>query len=122
MPSAEQKLQINESKASRFDFDMVAGSYDSWYAGRRAACYDRLEKKLIASLLPADGEGKKLLEIGCRTGHWSGFFSEYGFEVTGLDISERMINAALQKRQNRTNEHPRYRRQPGGFRKPAKGL
>jgi len=97
MPSAERRLQINESKASRFDFDLLAGSYDNWYAGRRGAMYDRLEKKLIADFLSAEAEGKKLLEVGCGTGHWSRFFSECGFEVTGLDISERMINAALQK-------------------------
>jgi SAM-dependent methyltransferase len=100
MRSAEQKLEINESNesnASRFDFDLLADSYDDWYAGRRGAMYDRLEKKLIADLLPAKAEGKKLLEVGCGTGHWSRFFSEYGFDVTGLDTSERMINAALQK-------------------------
>jgi len=97
MRSAERKLQINESKASRFDFDLLADGYDNWYAGRRGAMYDRLEKKLITHLLPAGAEGKKLLEVGCGTGHWCRFFSEYGFEVTGLDVSERMINAALQK-------------------------
>jgi SAM-dependent methyltransferase len=97
MPSVKRKLQANESKASRFDFDRVAGSYDSWYAGRRGAMYDRLEKKLIANFLPAKTEGKRLLEIGCGTGHWSRFFSQCGFKVTGLDISERMINIALQK-------------------------
>ncbi len=88
---------MNESKASRFDFDLLADSYDNWYAGRRGAMYDRLEKKLIVDFLPAKAEGKKLLEVGCGTGHWSRFFREYGFEVTGLDTSERMINAALQK-------------------------
>ena len=97
MPSAERKLQAYESKASRFDFDRVAGSYDSWYADRRGAMYDRLEKKLIGNFLPTETEGKKLLEIGCGTGHWSRFFSKCGFEVTGLDISERMVNTALQK-------------------------
>ncbi|KPK75894.1 MAG: hypothetical protein AMJ79_09305 [Phycisphaerae bacterium SM23_30] len=97
MPSAEQKLKINKSKASRFDFDLIADSYDNWYAGRRGAMYDRLEKKIIAELLPAAAEGEKLLEVGCGTGHWSEFFSEYGFEVTGLDVSERMINAAWRK-------------------------
>jgi len=97
MLSAEWKLQINELKASRFDFNLVADSYDSWYAGRRGAMYDRLEKKLITSLLPAKAGGKKLLEVGCGTGHWSRFFSEFGFRVTGVDISERMINAALEK-------------------------
>ena len=97
MPSAEQKQQINKSKASRFDFGLVAGSYDSWYAGRRGAMYDRLEKKLITDYLPAEAEGKKLLDVGCGTGHWSSFFSEYGFEVTGVDISERMIEIAKNK-------------------------
>ena len=97
MPSAKRKLHINESKASRFDFDLLAGSYDGWYAGMRGAMYDRLEKKAISRYLPSNPKGKKLLEVGCGTGHWSRFFSEYGFEVTGLDVSERMINAALQK-------------------------
>ena len=97
MPWAEQKLQINESKASRFNFGLVAGSYDNWYAGRRGMMYDRLEKKLITDFLPAEAEGKKLLEVGCGTGHWSRFFSQCGFEVAGLDISERIINTARQK-------------------------
>ncbi len=97
MPSAERKLQITESKASRFNFDLLADSYDSWYAGRRGAMYDRLEKKLIADFLPAKAEGKKLLEVVCGTGHWSVFFSEHGFEVTGVDVSERMIDIAKNK-------------------------
>jgi len=97
MPSAEQKLMTDKSKASRFDFDLVASSYDSWYASRRGAMCDRLEKKLVANFLPAEAEGKKLLDVGCGTGHWSRFFSEYGFEVTGVDVSERMINIAENK-------------------------
>jgi len=97
MPSVERKLHANGSKASRFNFDRVAGSYDRWYADGRGAMYDRLEKNLIANFLPAKAEGKRLLEIGCGTGHWSRFFSQCGFEVTGLDISERIINTALQK-------------------------
>jgi SAM-dependent methyltransferase len=93
----ERKLQANECTASRFDFNRIAASYDSWYASQQGAMYDRLEKELIANFLPAEAEGKKLLEIGCGTGHWSQFFSQCGFEVTGLDISEGMINTALQK-------------------------
>jgi len=97
MPSAEQKLETDKLKASRFDFDLTASSYDRWYTSRRGAMYDRLEKKVITQYLPNNTRGKKLLEVGCGTGHWSRFFSEYGFEVTGIDFSERMINAALQK-------------------------
>jgi ubiquinone/menaquinone biosynthesis C-methylase UbiE len=59
--------------------------------------YDRLEKKAIGRHLPPSTKGKKLLEVGCGTGHWSQFFSKYGFEVTGVDVSERMIDIAKSK-------------------------
>jgi SAM-dependent methyltransferase len=97
MPSVERKLQINESKASGFDFDLIADSYDSWYAGRRGAMYDRLEKKAIIRYIPTHAKGEKLLEVGCGTGHWSRFFSENGFEVTGVDVSRQMIDIAKSK-------------------------
>lgn len=97
MPSAKQELQINDSKASRFDFDLIADSCDSWYAGRRGVMYDRLEKKAIIRFLTPHVRGEKLLEVGCGTGHWSRFFSEYGFEVTGVDVSQRMIDVAKSK-------------------------
>lgn len=97
MNLAEDTNFMLQQSASYFNFDEAANSYDSWCADRRGAMYDRLEKKLIANFLPTETEGKKLLEIGCGTGHWSRFFSQCGFEITGLDISERMVNTALQK-------------------------
>ena len=59
--------------------------------------YDRLEKKAIVRYLSPHAKGEKLLEVGCGTGHWSRFFSEYGFEVTGVDVSQRMIDIAKSK-------------------------
>jgi len=97
MNLAEDINFMLQQSASYFNFDEVANSYDSWYGDRRGAIYDRLEKKLIANFLATGTEGRKLLEIGCGTGHWSRFFSQLGFEVTGLDISEAMINIARQK-------------------------
>jgi len=97
MNLAEDINFMLQQSASYFNYDEVANSYDSWYTDRRGAMYDRLEKKLIANFLSSETEGRKLLEIGCGTGHWSRFFSQLGFEVTGLDISERMINTALEK-------------------------
>ena len=84
-------------KPSLFDFDLLANKYDSWYETAKGQMYDRLEKKAISHYLPPSAKGKKLLEVGCGTGHWSRFFSEYGFEVTGVDISERMIDIAKSK-------------------------
>ncbi len=84
-------------KQSRFNFDLSANKYDLWYESAKGRMYDRLEKKAISRYLQLRARGKKLLEVGCGTGHWSRFFSECGFEVTGVDISERMINIARAK-------------------------
>lgn len=97
MPLANSNLQIKTKKWTRFDFDFVADTYDQWYETTEGAMYDHLEKKAISKYLPRNVQGKKLLEVGCGTGHWSKFFSKFGFEVTGVDISERMINVAQSK-------------------------
>ena len=85
------------NKSSRFDFDAVADKYDKWYETVEGAMYDRLEKKAVSRYLRQNAQERKLLEVGCGTGHWSQFFSDCGFEVTGVDISERMINIAQNK-------------------------
>ena len=82
---------------SIFDFDTIADEYDLWYESAEGAMYDRLEKKAISRYLPKKVRGIKLLEIGCGTGHWSQFFSECGFEVTGVDVYQRMIKIAQNK-------------------------
>jgi len=94
---AETNLKVAIEKSSRFDFDAVANEYDQWYKSAKSRMYDRLEKKAVRRYLPPSAKGKKLLEVGCGTGHWSRYFSEYGFEVTGVDISERMIDIAKSK-------------------------
>jgi ubiquinone/menaquinone biosynthesis C-methylase UbiE len=97
MPWVNNNLQMAIEKSSRFDFDFLTNEYDSWYESAKGRMYDRLEKKAFGRYLMPSDRGKKLLEVGCGTGHWSRFFSEYGFEVTGVDISERMIDTAKSK-------------------------
>jgi ubiquinone/menaquinone biosynthesis C-methylase UbiE len=97
MPLVRGNLQVMTEKQPRFDFDLLADKYDSWYESAEGKMYDRLEKKAISRYLQSNAKGKKLLEVGCGTGHWSRFFSECGFEVTGVDISERMIDIARTK-------------------------
>jgi len=38
-----------------------------------------------------------MLELGCGTGHWTQFFCEEGFQVTGVDESEAMLERARAK-------------------------
>jgi len=89
--------QNHTAEQSRFDFDTVAEKYDGWYNTPVGAMYDKLEKRAISRYLGRDGHGKKLLEIGCGSGHWSSFFAERGFSVTGIDISEAMLQIAKGK-------------------------
>jgi ubiquinone/menaquinone biosynthesis C-methylase UbiE len=97
MHSVEVCVSLDESSTSRFDFGRIADRYDAWYQAPRGATYDRLEKRAIERLLPPAPDGGRLLEVGCGTGHWSRYFVSRGFEVTGLDISQRMIAVARQK-------------------------
>lgn len=41
--------------------------------------------------------GKKVLDIGCGEGFLSRFFAAAGAEVTGVDISEKLIKAAVEE-------------------------
>ncbi len=97
MPLVNANIEGSADKLSRFDFDVVADAYDQWYETAEGAMYDRLEKKAVSRYLRQNAQGMKLLEVGCGTGHWSQFFSDCGFEVTGVDISESMIKAAQSK-------------------------
>lgn len=44
--------------------------------------------------IPADGTGLKLADIGCGTGYHLKRYQERGFEITGLDGSEEMLEQA----------------------------
>jgi len=75
----------------------VAGSYDQWYETAVGQAYDRLEKLAAERILPTPTDGRRLLEVGCGTGHWSRFFAAQGFLVTGVDLSPEMIRKASAK-------------------------
>lgn len=82
---------------SLFNFDTIAEYYDAWYDDPAGKIFDVQEKRAVAKVLPlADGK-QTLLEVGCGTGHWSAWFSERGYRVTGIDISPAMIQRAERK-------------------------
>ena len=75
----------------------MADSYDEWYKTPLGRAYDSLEKKAMERMLPDPMNANRLLDVGCGTGHWSAFFTEHGFIVTGVDISPEMIAVAREK-------------------------
>ncbi len=85
-------------KASVFNFDTVADEYDSWYETATGKTYDRMEKNLVSRMLPPRFTGQRMLEVGCGTGHWSRFFAQNGYEITGVDVSEEMVTRARAKK------------------------
>jgi ubiquinone/menaquinone biosynthesis C-methylase UbiE len=87
-----------EKTGSAYDFGFVAERYDDWFRRPVGRVYDMLEKGAMREFLPDAANGDQLLEVGCGTGHWSTFFAERGFRVTGLDISARMVQIAREKR------------------------
>ena len=82
---------------SRFDFNQAAAVYDEWFSTPMGRYYDLVEKRAINRALKNVSD-KKLLEIGCGTGHWSKYFSALGFSVLGVDISFEMLKKTFRKR------------------------
>ncbi len=53
-----------------------------------------LERPALRSLVPADLEGAAVLEAGCGSGAQAQWLLEQGADVTGIDISPRMVEEA----------------------------
>jgi len=93
------KQQQKTAGASRFDFGSLSHDYDRWYATPPGRANDLAQKKDVLQLLPlATTTGQRLLDVGCGTGHWSGFFATLGYAVVGIDISPEMISVARRQR------------------------
>lgn len=76
-------------------WDREAASFDEAadHGLRDSSVRDRW-KQLLAAHLPGHGNA---LDVGCGTGSLSLVLVEFGYEVTGLDSSPRMIELARQK-------------------------
>ncbi len=82
-----------------FNSTQIANTYDIYYQTELGKTVDNIEKEIILGLLN-DISKERMLELGCGTGHWTEFFLNNNFEVTGIDISESMLNIAKLKNLN----------------------
>jgi 2-polyprenyl-6-hydroxyphenyl methylase/3-demethylubiquinone-9 3-methyltransferase len=81
------------TKSERF-YNNFADEFD-----RKMNKYD-LQRRLdivFNELLPHDISGKRLLDAGCGTGHFSRLASEKGAIVTSLDIGEKLLEKVAEK-------------------------
>jgi len=59
--------------------------------------YMRDERKGLHALFIKKIKGKKILDIGCGPGTDAFYFSEKGFNVTGIDLTEKFLEIASKK-------------------------
>jgi len=72
-------------------FDAYAAYYDLLYRDKDYAS----EAKFIQNLLSRHGiEAGQILDLGCGTGRHAEHFARMGYTVHGVDLSQRMVEAA----------------------------
>jgi ubiquinone/menaquinone biosynthesis C-methylase UbiE len=77
-------------------FNGIAAEYDDWYSQKKGAFVDRVETDLALSMLKLES-GMTVLDVGCGTGNFSMKLAGMGCIVTGIDVSEEMLNVAREK-------------------------
>ena len=76
-------------------FDPIAENYDKWYETEIGRVADQVERDLVVQLFQPSGP--KILEIGCGTGQYTTKLAEQGYQITAVDISEKMMTRAREK-------------------------
>lgn len=80
----------------------AAERYEEWYMTPRGAFALGREQRLLSDIVsPWQRRSRNLLEIGCGAGHFLEMFYEGGFDVTGIDKSEAMLEKARERMGNR---------------------
>ncbi|MWG35457.1 methyltransferase domain-containing protein [Halomarina oriensis] len=79
-----------------YQADEVAEEYDDKRFSRGGRLIDDREKRAVLDALsPLDD--KRVLEIACGTGRFTVMLAERGADITGLDISEEMLQQGREK-------------------------
>ena len=84
-------MKSNPQKA--YDYD-VASSYETH---RTQEAEWNLENEYVEKFLRSIPKGSKIIDIPIGTGRFIPYYEELEFEVTGLDISQEMLDVASQK-------------------------
>jgi ubiquinone/menaquinone biosynthesis C-methylase UbiE len=88
------ELQIKELVAHKWD--LASDTFDTHPGhGIQSKKERNAWKRTFKEVFPE--KGLKILDVGCGTGELSILFSEMGHEVTGIDISKKMLKVAKTK-------------------------
>lgn len=76
--------------------DRVAGRYDDSYNDGFWKWHDALTWDYLKPFLPSDLRAS-IVDLGCGTGKWTAKIGKSGYQVTGVDISPKMLNQTKRK-------------------------
>lgn len=68
-------------------YNKIAKKYSEFYSSD-------LDSEFVSSFINVLPEKAKILDLGCGTGRLLGVFQKKGFSITGLDLSEKMLEIA----------------------------
>jgi ubiquinone/menaquinone biosynthesis C-methylase UbiE len=71
-----------------------AAIYESFYEGKYKET-DVLEKEALSVMLKHFPNARRILDVGCGTGHFTRWYDELGYEAFGVDISPIMLDVAV---------------------------
>ena len=74
-------------------FQNSASYYDLLYSDKDYSS----EADFIEDCIQSYSKGKKILEVGCGTGNYTKILFDRGYDITGLDTSEKMLEVAGKK-------------------------
>ena len=77
-------------------FDSLAEQYDNWFKTRLGRYVFHYEKELVLELA-APKPGEKVLDIGIGTGIFAVELMKYNTDISGIDVSEKMLDIARSK-------------------------
>lgn len=78
-------------------FDDIAVKYDLWEATPLGELCVRLEKEILLSMVGSIPNRGPVLDAGCGTGNNAVLLAQRGMSVTGVDISDKMLQVARSK-------------------------
>jgi len=90
---------MNDVRADRAFPGLGPGLYAEWRAADIGVITDRLERALILELA-GNVAGMSVLDVGCGDGDLALQLWERGAQVTGIDASQEMIDAAHVRAKN----------------------
>jgi ubiquinone/menaquinone biosynthesis C-methylase UbiE len=79
-------------KKRSVDYNSIASQYDRRY---EVGDYSGIEKQLLEFV--AGARSGTILEVGCGTGHWLWQLWSRGFNISGLDPAQSMLDMAKKK-------------------------